>query len=225
MWKHLYESPWHNPALIIVANAALLVLALRSRSALRAFLLIFTAEILLDSTLTNDYSLVPKTILQNVTIAFVILGDARVLLLLERVRSAPTRERWTPRWASRPMIVAAALAFVVPVLQAVLLKSLPALFAQKRAIFLAYESLAFVGILAYYALRLRPALRDAEPAFAAWARSIVAFVAVQYALWASADVIILQGIDAGFALRLVPNLLYYTAFLPFVWRAAPKELQ
>jgi hypothetical protein len=225
MWKHLYESPWHNPALIIVVNAALLVLALRSRSALRAFLLVFAAEILLDATLTNDYSPVPKSVLQSITIAFVIVGDARVLLLLERIRSAPTRERWTPRWAIAPMLTALAFAFVVPVSQAVLLKSAPSLFAKSRAIFLAYECLAFVGILAYYALRLRPALREAEPAFARWARSIVAFVAVQYALWASADVVILQGIDAGFALRLVPNLLYYAAFLPFVWRSVPKELQ
>jgi hypothetical protein len=44
-------------------------------------------------------------------------------------------------------------------------------------------------------------------------------------LWASADVIILAGVDAGFGLRLAPNIMYYVGFVPFAWLTAPEELR
>gem|GEM_PF-5782227 len=59
-----------------------------------------------------------------------------------------------------------------------------------------------------------------------WRRSagaVLAFVTVQYTLWATADVLILAGHDAGFALRLAPNALYYGLFLPFVYATAPAN--
>jgi DNA polymerase-3 subunit chi len=38
---------------------------------------------------------------------------------------------------------------------------------------------------------------------------------------ASADVLILMGVDAGWGLRVIPNQLYYAFFVPFaVWRLA-----
>jgi len=40
-----------------------------------------------------------------------------------------------------------------------------------------------------------------------------------YALWAAADLLIVAGFDAGWAVRLVPNQLYYAWYVPFVyWR-------
>ena len=41
--------------------------------------------------------------------------------------------------------------------------------------------------------------------------------AIYYALWAVADVLILAGRDVGWALRIVPNQLYYAFWVPVVW--------
>ena len=49
-------------------------------------------------------------------------------------------------------------------------------------------------------------------------RRVLGYVAVYYALWASADVLILYGgLDVGWLLRVVPNQLYYAFFVPFAW--------
>jgi hypothetical protein len=46
--------------------------------------------------------------------------------------------------------------------------------------------------------------------------ALTGYEIVQYALWATADVVILWAkSDAGFAIRLVPNLMYYAFFVPF----------
>ena len=47
--------------------------------------------------------------------------------------------------------------------------------------------------------------------------SCVAYVAAYYALWATCDVLILLGVDEGWALRMVPNQLYYALWVPFVY--------
>ena len=49
---------------------------------------------------------------------------------------------------------------------------------------------------------------------------MLGYVAVYYALWATADLLILgTGRDVAWALRIVPNQLYYAWYLPFVyWR-------
>lgn len=229
IWKQLYESPWHHPATFIVANAAMLVSVVRSKGWMRAFLLVFTAEILLDATLTHSGSAVPAALKTPVAIAFVILGDARVLALLERIR-AHDRTGSSDGGLSQgsPLSKLAAgigLAFVVPVLQAIALLAAPAMFTRINATFLAYELIAIVAMTLYFSLRIRPALATASPALQRWARRIATFVLVQYALWSTADVLILSGLDAGYALRFVPNLLYYVAWLPFVWRSAPEELR
>jgi hypothetical protein len=54
-----------------------------------------------------------------------------------------------------------------------------------------------------------------------WVRAVSRFVLLYYGLWAAADVVLLAtGADAGFALRVIPNLLYYGG-LRRVARLAP----
>jgi hypothetical protein len=43
------------------------------------------------------------------------------------------------------------------------------------------------------------------------------FVVVYYGLWATSDLLILGGLDAGWLLRAVPNQLYYAVWIPFVY--------
>ena len=47
---------------------------------------------------------------------------------------------------------------------------------------------------------------------------ICAYVAAYYALWAGSDLLILlAGLDFGWATRALANQLYYGFFIPFVW--------
>ncbi|MEN8159516.1 MAG: hypothetical protein ABFS41_05515, partial [Myxococcota bacterium] len=58
-----------------------------------------------------------------------------------------------------------------------------------------------------------------------FARAVLAYAAVYYALWAACDVLILAGVDAGWLVRCLPNQLYYGLTVPFVWWrffAAPR---
>jgi hypothetical protein len=224
MWKHAYDSPWHNPTLFIVVNVTLLLLALQSTFALRSYILIFCAEILLDATLTNDFSPLPRESLGYVAIPFVILGDARALVLMERLRATPSSRAWLDTDPRKPTLIALALAFVVPVIAQVLRLVAPTL-AGGRLLFLSYECVALVAWSVYFAARIRPALASAEPAFARWGSRLFLFVLAQYALWALADVLIITGLDAGFGLRLLPNIMYYALFLGFAWRTAPEGVR
>jgi hypothetical protein len=55
---------------------------------------------------------------------------------------------------------------------------------------------------------------------AAFLRSIFGYSAAYYALWWVADVlIVVADLDLGWAIRIVPNQLYYAFWVPFVyWR-------
>ena len=49
-------------------------------------------------------------------------------------------------------------------------------------------------------------------------RGICAYVAAYYAIWAGSDLLILLGgLDFGWATRAVANQLYYAFFVPFAW--------
>jgi hypothetical protein len=154
----------------------------------------------------------------------VILGDGRVLVLMERLRATPSTRAWLETDPHKPTLFALLLAFVVPVIAQLLRLAVPSL-GSGRWLFLCYESIAVFAWSTYYTLRVRPALRHAEPAFARWAWKLFLFVFAQYALWALADVLILAGFHEGFGVRLLPNVMYYAVFLGFAWRSAPEGLR
>ena len=56
----------------------------------------------------------------------------------------------------------------------------------------------------------------------AWLRAVTRFVLLYYGLWAAADVVILAiGSDLGYALRVVPNVLYYGGLIAAIGWLAP----
>jgi hypothetical protein len=64
--------------------------------------------------------------------------------------------------------------------------------------------------LAFVALTLVAMATSSQMARIPWLRGVSRFVVVDYTLWATADIVILAtGADLGFALRVVPNVLYY----------------
>lgn len=223
-WQSVYDSPWHQPGLVVALSLAAFAWALRARrgGSLRPFLAawtaLFTAEIVVDAVLTATSSpLLPDHggLLQAAAIAFVLVGDARAYVLVERA-TRPEGE------ARRAVGLGVLWGSLVSVLMAAPARLVPAMQREARWIFLAYECLALAQALAW-CLAVLPRRAGVDAERRRWARAVMAFVAVQYALWATADVLILAGVSAGFALRLVPNVLYYGAFVGFAVARAPRE--
>jgi hypothetical protein len=83
----------------------------------------------------------------------------------------------------------------------------------EQVLWLIYEC-AFVALALWWRVRLIPARR---PPALRFLRVVLAYVAIYYALWGVADALILAHRDVGWALRIVPNQLYYAFFVPVVW--------
>jgi len=111
---------------------------------------------------------------------------------------------------------ALALGFIAPVLSWLATNPLkdvwPTAWDPMRTLFLSYE-LTFFGLMA--------ALRTTRWSSAPAARRMAHFAMVYYGLWIAADLLILNmsgGLrDAGFALRVVPNVLYYGFCVPVLF--------
>jgi hypothetical protein len=138
----------------------------------------------------------------------VLAGDFRALLLWD----AGTRDGMiavTPRGLAR----AVGLTLIVP-LFALLVAPMIAP-GNQRVQFLVYE-LAFCA-LTLALLRWHPHARELP-----WVRAVNRFVLLYYTLWAAADVLLLAtGSDLGYALRVIPNLLYYGGLPAVMAKAAP----
>lgn len=215
-WKAISDSAWHHPGLAFGLSALALVVVLRRvpPGPLRRALLFFVALTALDAFFTGALSPLPAHLAQNVSIAFVILGDLRLFALLERFRQ---RSHWTPAFMR-----GAALSFVVPVSQAIAITSSPGTFSDLRRIYLVYELLFVALAVGLLALRY-PSKHEESPELGWYATSLLAFFLVQYALWVLCDVLILSGAEFGYGLRLVPNALYYGLFVIFAALRAPAE--
>ncbi|MCH2110489.1 MAG: cytochrome c [Polyangiaceae bacterium] len=97
-----------------------------------------------------------------------------------------------------------------------LIKVFPNFFTDVRWTYLVYE-LLFVFLTAVLLYRQRRLTREASGSHLSIAEQVLKYVALYYSFWALADVIILAGFDAGYALRILPNLLYYGLYIPFLW--------
>ncbi|HEX5065508.1 MAG TPA: hypothetical protein VFY49_05300 [Myxococcota bacterium] len=211
-WGAFYHSDVQSLwLLLVVPSLFLLFLLTRGRVAapprarfLTTWALLFTLETLLDPIATGPLLRALK--LDGVALyawifVFVWLGDFRVLWL----HFADLGDAPDPRAAARP---AAALACLVPLATGALYAPVWMGFveAPSQVLWLIYETL-------FFALALWLRGRTANPAL----RVIWLYVLAYYGLWAAADVLILSGLDAGWALRVLPNQLYYAFFVPFVW--------
>src|SRR5262245_7411326 len=180
MFQQAYDSTWHHPVLFWVLGAPWLIVfvlrALRRPDFLRVALALFQAEILLDAWLTSPWSPMPNSAV--IGTVFVVLGDLRYFVLLERFGVSAEARRWAPR--------AIALSLLVPVL------TFPANWLWPgRPLFLTYE-LAFAGlasIIRFVVLRRRTLSQPVHT----WLERLTLFELAVYLGWASADVIILGG--------------------------------
>lgn len=230
----LYDSPWHHPMLCWAATPLVLGLLWRARPRADAapeartlwrLALLGQLLIALDALATGSWSPIPADTAASTAagVGFVILGDLRYFVLLERY-SLPGG----PGGAAGPLrglLRALGLSLLIPVLFEVVSLALPTVFAEPRRKFLGYEVL-FLGLLLGVRWGLLPRrLAAGGQDLRGWLLRLTTFEVVQYGLWALADVIILAGARAGLLLRLLPNVLYYVVFIPFAYLTAPPPLR
>lgn len=190
----------------------------RDAAFVRAYATFFAVETVLDSLatgpLTKLLGLAGTPVGLVVLIFFVLLGDFRVLYLLQRL-SFPDRTR------ERLLAESAAWTLIVPLAALSIRAGLEAVVGAlgENAIWLIYE-LCFLAL----ALVLRQVVLPrwvSGPGRAprlAYLRSVAGYAAVYYALWVAADVLIqVFGLDVGWALRVIPNQLYYSFYVPFAY--------
>lgn len=210
----LYDSAWHIPFSAWLPALAFLVVLARAparaprRGLFAALAVLIALDAWLNGALTPLAS-APGSVRTAVGLAFVLVGDFRYFYVAERLAGGAHAFRR-----------AALLTAVVPVLAL----PLRLLDVPERVLWLAYEG-AFVVFAVVLRSRLWPTwlgAREASPEAARAVRALTTFELAQYGLWASADVLLLAHVEAGWLVRLVPNLLYYAAFVPFAWWCASE---
>jgi hypothetical protein len=219
-FERIYASPLHDPLFFWLAAAVFVVVLAARLPFLAGFLVVFAFEIAADALATGGLSPVPKDAPWGtpLAVAFVILGDFRYFLLVERYVAKG-------RSLSAVFASAAAWSFAVPVASFALRSAVPSLAAPPRVTFLTYE-LMFLALALALRLAVLPRRAAQAPAdVRRWLHEVTAFEIVQYGLWALADILILSGAQEGFLLRLAPNAMYYALFLPFVLLRAPAPLR
>jgi hypothetical protein len=237
-WKDLYDGDVQGVyALIAVPVLFLIYRMLRGRpsggGALPAaarfvdgYAVVFAIQTILDPVVTGPLARalgisqgVGGTVL---LVLFVLLGDFRVYLLVFGVLAIAAGRRWTDGLG-----VAAAWTTAVPIVayaaNAALHAAVPGLDA--TSIWPIYETL-FAAVALTLRARLVPArVPPAQPGLRSYLRDGLLYVAIYYASWAFADLLIqVGGFDVGWLVRVLPNQLYYALWVPAAFFAffAPR---
>jgi hypothetical protein len=227
-WQAFYESDAQGLYGVIALPLAFLVyLALRGRSAgpglcaadasfVRRYGIAFAFLTVLDPLATGPLVRVLGGAGTKADLVlscfFVLLGDFRVFWLLFRLSG--------PRVGRAAAVEAAGWTLLVPAAALSLHAGLGAAYPRlpENTLWLVYELCFTVLALVLRAYLLRARMGSASPALRRFVRAVAGYAALYYALWAISDTLILVfGLDAGWALRAVPNQLYYAWYVPLVW--------
>jgi hypothetical protein len=188
--------------------------------------LVFAVETMIDPIATGPIkrsAAIDGTIFATlIPFLFVLLGDLRVLLLAIGVarpdRTLGANLLWT-----------GGITLIVPIATGILYGSILLLDPQihGQVMWMIYE-FGFLSLCIYLSRIWVPQNLAGEPRAAGYLRAVLGYSAAYYALWFIADVfIVVAGLDLGWAIRIVPNQLYYAFWIPFVyWRffSRPKAV-
>lgn len=145
---------------------------------------------------------------------FVLLGDLRVLLLAIGVARPDRTLRQNITWAMGTTLI-------VPIFAGIGYSLARWIWPEVhgQVLWMLYE-FGFLILCVFLARVWVPRSVANDPNSAAFLRSIFGYSAAYYALWWIADVlIVVADLDLGWAIRIVPNQLYYALWVPFVyWR-------
>lgn len=215
--KAIYDSAWHHPFVAWVVGLGLLVAVARRLPFLYAYTVLFTTVILADALATGGWSPIPLGTPAYTfwSVVFIILGDFRYFFLVERV-THPDEP------LGRVLARSGLVSLIVPLVTGVMTRTIPAM-QNDRVLYLVYEPA--LGLIVLGLDRLRYARGDAPEPIKRYVRGVSLLFATLYFGWAACDALILAGVELGHVLRIVPNVLYYAAFLPFVFATAPEGLR
>ncbi len=227
-WRLFYESDLQAFWSLIVAPAAFVAYLLGSARARKAsaasadarllytYALVFGIATIVDPLCTGpmvEWLDLGTGATSAVMIAFVLLGDFRVFLLVffltrpdrSRGRAAAEAALWTLGVPVFAVGADAAVEWLRPELAG-------------QRLWLIYE-LCFLALALFLRAHVIPRrAAGSPPALLHRLQRVLAYVAIYYALWATADVLVLYGgIDAGWLLRALPNQLYYAFWVPFTY--------
>lgn len=185
---------------------------------LRRYAVVFTVETMLDPFLGGPVlrwlGLADGSVATVVMVFFVLVGDFRVFLLLFALL-APARPL-DRAGVTAAVAEAARWTLLVPISAVAIDRALPLVLGPlpPQSIWLVYE-LCFLVLALTLRERLLPArLGHGHERLHAYLRALLGYVALYYALWAGADILILSGLDAGWLVRIIPNQLYYALWVP-----------
>ncbi len=214
MFEAFYASGWQHPVALWIAAAVGLAVALarpRVHLSVQAFACGLAGLAMVDAWLTTSVvpgvgALSPRTA-TIIAVFFVLAGDFRYFALREWVRADGTI-----RPSLRGARIAIAFTLLIPIFSQVVVYVLSA--QEPRVLFFVHE---FSFVVFVVVRRIFESLSTTRPCD--WGRRLDWIVLTWYGAWATADLLILStGSDIGFLLRVLPNLLYYGAFPPFlVW--------
>jgi len=211
------------PALL--SNAALVLYAIARRPRLWRYLMLFGLTTLADISVAGNLLPIANAEVQTgIEYIFVLIGDLRFILLLAYILYAGktladidtlrlTGEVLRPAiiFMLFPSLIVSAIGFAKPDLL-----QLP------RQKFLAYELVFFCLTLLWLKVVMpQKPVADRERNFI---RQVSLPVLGFYGLWAIADILILRDMQIGYAVRILPNLLYYCLFLWWVAFASREKI-
>ena len=216
IFETFYNSPIQHPILLWVAASLGALYGIRQRGlhpSMRHFLIFLTVLSLCDAWLSSrhifGYGTLSGTAKSLVPLFFVLAGDFRYLILV-----TTAQPDGSIRWSGRAVAVAVALTLIVPLSSQLIMASLPEAAQGSRVLFLVYE-IEF-WLLTWALILWHPQIKRSP-----WLKKVSQFVLVYYGLWATADAFILAtGSDLGFALRVIPNVLYYGSLIAVMGLAA-----
>lgn len=218
-YEAFYSGPLQHPWLLwlaVATGAALALAQLNLSSSVRRYCTLLAVLAATDAWLTSDhvYGIGSLSGAADIIVplGFVLLGDFRYLLLVTSATPAGRIEI-----DRRSLGIAAVITLIVPLGTEGVMSLLPDSVASPRVRYTIYE-IAFFA-LAFVLQRKHPNVRS-NP----WLRQVTQFVMLYYALWATADIVILTtGSDLGYMLRVIPNLLYYGGLIAAIAIFAPEH--
>jgi hypothetical protein len=215
--KEIYDSGLHHPLVAYLVAAAFALYFARQLPFLYGYVVFFLFEIVADATATGAWSPIAlgTTGYTIASVVFIVLGDFRYFFLAERMSRLDED-------ATGPLLFALVVSLVVPLITGVMTRTIP-IMADTRVLYMVYETALGVIVLALDRTRFRRA--NVPEDVRAFVHRVSMLFATLYFGWAICDVLIFTGLELGHVLRIVPNVLYYGAFVPFVYLAAPASLK
>jgi hypothetical protein len=224
-WRDFYQSDlqsvyalWFVPALFLLYRLARPAPPGPGAEPLRSpfverYGLVFALETMLDPLATG--LLVRWLGLQDPAatyciLPFVLLGDFRVFVLIFAILEPRADLRSLLLRSARWTLIVPIAAWTITQCLRSALGDLPG-----QTIWIVYE-LAFFAMAVFLERRLIDPSATGEGR--SFLRALARYVALYYALWATADLsVVLGGFDWGWALRVIPNQLYYSLWVPFAY--------